>query len=523
MDRLIFQIIRLMTNTIFKKRINTLKSVLTVTFGLFIGAATAQQNVTITDAVLKDKIKGGWVGQTVGVTYGGPTEFIYNGVIIPDSVDIPWYHGYLAKTMHGVPGLYDDIYVDLTFLEKFYKHGLNVHMDTLAASLAHGAFPLDQANQVARYNYLQGVRWPNIGHWKNNPHADDIDFQIEADFIGLMTPGMPNVTTTLANNVGQIMCYGDGVYGGVYMANMYALAFINNDIVDIVNKGLEGIPSSSEFAQCMRDVIKWHQAYPQDWKRTWRLVENKWNNDLCPNGAHREFNIDAKMNAAYVIMGLLYGGGDIEKTMDISTRSGQDSDCNPSSAAGILGTMLGYSNIPSKWTSEVDDIENTPFMYTDISIKKACDMSYDLAKKNILQNGGKAIGNDFIIATKKAKELKLNDSFPGMTVQMMKELWHRFTDSYTLKFNGDGVVVVGEVKSHDGRIDADYVMEVEVFLNGKFMESFKMPAKNLIRRKDVYWNYNLSRKDNEVTIKVKNPKEGFDLHLISYAVYDKLK
>jgi hypothetical protein len=32
---------------------------------------------------------------------------------------------------------------------------------------------------------------PASGHWMNNPHADCIDFQIEADFAGLMSPGMP--------------------------------------------------------------------------------------------------------------------------------------------------------------------------------------------------------------------------------------------------------------------------------------------------------------------------------------------
>ena len=29
------------------------------------------------------------------------------------------------------------------------------------------------------------------GHPKYNIHANDIDFQIEADFIGLMSPGLP--------------------------------------------------------------------------------------------------------------------------------------------------------------------------------------------------------------------------------------------------------------------------------------------------------------------------------------------
>jgi hypothetical protein len=36
-----------------------------------------------------------------------------------------------------------------------------------------------------------------------------------------------------------------------------------------------------------------------------------------------EFNIDAKINGAYIAMGLLYGEGNIEKTTVISMRCGQ--------------------------------------------------------------------------------------------------------------------------------------------------------------------------------------------------------
>jgi hypothetical protein len=62
----------------------------------------------------------------------------------------------------------------------------------------------------------------------------------------------------------------------------------------------------------------------------------------CPEGVFNSFNIDARLNAAYVVIGLLYGQKDFYKTMDISTRCGQDSDCNPATAAGILGVMMGY-------------------------------------------------------------------------------------------------------------------------------------------------------------------------------------
>ncbi|MCS2812545.1 hypothetical protein NXX52_03900 [Bacteroides ovatus] len=42
---------------------------------------------------------------------------------------------------------------------------------------------------------------PASGHWLNNPHADDLDFQIEADFIGLMAPAMLPEALDIASRV----------------------------------------------------------------------------------------------------------------------------------------------------------------------------------------------------------------------------------------------------------------------------------------------------------------------------------
>jgi hypothetical protein len=73
---------------------------------------------------LKDKIKGGWAGQTIGVTFGGPYEFRFQGTFIGDYQSLKWYDGYLKNTMIN-PGLYDDLYMDLTF-DVFEKYGLDI-------------------------------------------------------------------------------------------------------------------------------------------------------------------------------------------------------------------------------------------------------------------------------------------------------------------------------------------------------------------------------------------------------------
>ena len=152
---------------------------------------SAPEEVSLTKEQLMDKIKGGWAGQTIGCTYGGPTEFRYSS-IINDNIPIEWPDHRIQWYYDHAPGLYDDIYMDLTFVEVFEKEGLDAPIESFAKAFSSAAYPLWHANQAARYNIQQGLMPPESGFWMNNPHSDDIDFQIEADYAGIMAPGMPN-------------------------------------------------------------------------------------------------------------------------------------------------------------------------------------------------------------------------------------------------------------------------------------------------------------------------------------------
>ena len=198
---------------------------------------------------LRDRIEGGWAGQTIGVVYGAPTEFKHQGTLIPDSQPISWGEGYVKYWWDRKPGLFDDIYNDLTFAEAFEEYGLDCTASELAMKFAYADYHLAHANQAGRYNIRQGVMPPMSGNWMNNPHADDLDFQIESDFIGLMSPGMVNKALDIADKVGHIMNSGDGFYGGAFVAGLYSAAFVLRKPSDILDAALEGIPQESSFWQ----------------------------------------------------------------------------------------------------------------------------------------------------------------------------------------------------------------------------------------------------------------------------------
>ena len=47
------------------------------------GSEPAFREISV--AELEDKIAGGWAGQMIGVSYGGPTEFRHRETIIPEN------------------------------------------------------------------------------------------------------------------------------------------------------------------------------------------------------------------------------------------------------------------------------------------------------------------------------------------------------------------------------------------------------------------------------------------------------
>ena len=246
-----------------------------------------------------------------------------------------------------------------------------------------------------------------------NLHADDIDFQIEADYIGFMCPGMPQTASGIAEKIGHIMNYGDGVYGGIFVGALYSEAYFESDIRKIIDKALLSIPAESDYFKIIKDVIKLHQQYPSDWQAAWKELEAKWGDvDIC--GAGSTFNIDAKLNGAYIVMGLLYGEGDPLKTLEITTRCGQDSDCNPSNALAVLGVIKGFSGLPENMQEGVKAISDSIFINTTYSFNSAVSSTNKYALDLIAKDGGKVTDKKIKVKTQLPVAPKNEVSFPNV-------------------------------------------------------------------------------------------------------------
>lgn len=513
--------------------------ILTLSFVLAFTSCQKKINAnkrTIPIEVLKDKIAGGWAGKMIGVSYGGPTEFVAHGFTLEDS--IKWKPSDVKFSLQE-----DDIYVQLTFMMTMDQFGIDTPAKKFQELFAKSGYKLWHANVQARKNYYDSIFPPQSGNPAYNSHADDIDFQIEADYIGLICPGMPQTANQIAGKIGHIMNYGDGVYGGIFVAALSSEAYFENDMLKIVENALRTIPTESDYSKNVNDVILLHKHYPSDWRAAWSELEKKWAGiDIC--GAGSSYNIDAKLNGAYIVMGLLYGEGDPAKTLEITTRCGQDSDCNPSSAMAVLGVVKGFSGFPKEYREHILAISDSLFTYTSYSFNKAVENTLKYAKELTVKNGGEVTDTELKIQVQTPKPCALEVSFPklifnrrvtpfekdgwefrGNWVTRMKEkdlprdrVSGNAGDEAIFSFEGTGVSIAGNWDRDCGKADIYFDGELKRTIDCYFHYCNQSPGNT-----NIYLITNLPEGKHTVRIVVKGEKrieaEGTNVYISEAIIF----
>lgn len=404
---------------------NGIKTLVMAALGAAAASCVSDGNIVeIPAEVMADKVRGGWAGKMIGVMYGRPMEFAVTDRMYTDS--IKWS----PENVVGALGE-DDIYGQMNFMATMEQYGQDVPVDSLAKNFAFAEFSLCHANLQARKNYLDGENPAALSTVVNNIHCEDIDFQIECDFIGFINPCMPQSSNRMCEKVGSIMSAADGLYAGMYVSAMHAIAYECSDIDSIVERALGAIPAESTYAACVRDVIEAHKANPADWTAAWRMLDEKWAPyDVCT--PYHSFNIDAKLNGAYVVTGLLYGGGDWYKTMSITVGCGQDTDCNTATAAAVLGIVNGYDAIPDNLKSHIPAIADSCFTYTTYSFNRAVDQSMKFIDENVTANGGSVADGVYRIKSQKPVSPAYVSGFGDMRVSELVPV----SDGTRWKFEG---------------------------------------------------------------------------------------
>jgi ADP-ribosylglycohydrolase len=343
-----------------------------------------------------DRVLGAWLGRCVGCVLGKPVEGWprariedYLGLAGEEGLDDyfplveprpegfrlhPSYPGAVRESIDGMPRD-DDLDYTILGLHVLEEHGLDFTVGDVADEwLNHMPIRLTYTAERATYrNLVNGLRPTEAAAYKN-PYREWIGAQIRADIWGYVAPGMPEAAAGLAFRDASLSHVKNGIYGEMFMAAMVSAALVTGDVHEIIEVGVSEIPSESRLAEAVRDVVSW-SGDCGDWRDAWDLVMGKY------GGYHWVHTIN---NAAFVLLGLLYGGGELWRTVSISVMAGFDTDCNGATVGSIVGAVLGARALPERWVAPLDDrVRSALSGFAESSISDLAKRTCDVGEKAV--------------------------------------------------------------------------------------------------------------------------------------------
>jgi hypothetical protein len=359
--------------------------------GIVKGTDSSDKSMGFSAEVLRDKIRGGLLGQLLGNLNGIEHEMKYinepgsvkeyipslpEGARTDDDTDLEWVY-IVAMQRHNTIMLPPHLVVQL------WKERINKRIWC--------------SNQYARQLMDIGIQPPLTGSIVINPWADfNISGQFICETFGLLAPGMPQTAARIGLNYTRVTIDAEPAQTTQLFTTMIATAFTTDDINRILDAGLSSIDAKCAIRQIVNDVRRWHRLHPNDWRTTRRLVKDKYSRH---NGAMRDKN-GYELNTASTIAALLYGRADLAETLRIAFNFGWDADNNAATSGTIIGVVKGYRWMMSKGWRIVDRYRNTTRddMPMDETITSFADRLIDLAEKVIIEKGGqKEIVNSQIV------------------------------------------------------------------------------------------------------------------------------
>jgi len=306
-------------------------------------AACAGGERTITAVDLFDRMRGMWLGQLIGNAAGRETEGLYSGAQANPAESVPWH----IKLVWDAD---DDTDIEYVALHTLFTVGFDCNSAEIAGEwLDHiTAKGIYVADKQAWSLMLDGHLPPETGSRTFNEHWYSIDAQISTEVLGAVSPGLPQTAIDLAGRFGRISNEGFAVHAAQVYAAMYAEAFFEPNVVELVRTGLEAIPASSRTSRVISDVLDWYLQDAADGALDWRATRRKlYDNYQSAGSSGRYYNwAESTINTGATILALLYGQGDFKRTVQIAVLEGWDCDCNPATAGGLLGIIHGFSGLP---------------------------------------------------------------------------------------------------------------------------------------------------------------------------------
>ena len=262
----------------------------------------------------------------------------------------------------------------------------------------------------AYMNLRRGVKAPRSGSIGENGKtaAEQIGGQIFVDTWGLICPGDPARASALAAAAASVSHDGSGVDGARFMAACIAAAYTASSLDEVLDTGLRFLPEKSDYRRVVETVRAYHRAHPAeaDFRACRAMIAREFREEAYPGGYH------IVPNAGICILAMLYGKGDLGRSIEISVMCGYDTDCNASNIGTILGVLGGLDGVPERYRRPINDLVTLSSVSGYLNLVDLSDKAKELGALSCRMYGG-ALPNGVVCP--KPGELRLDFPFPGST------------------------------------------------------------------------------------------------------------
>ena len=300
--------------------------------------------ITFSSQWLRDRIYACWLGKNIGGTLGTPYE---GGRQINDIT------GFKSKPGEPLPN--DDLDLQLVWLRAMSELGPE-HVDAQALGEYWLSYITPHWNEygIGKSNMAEGFLPPLSGELYNDAWKHSNGAWIRTEIWSCLYPANVEQAIRYAYEDASVdHGLNEGTYAAIFVAAMESSAFVVSDSRKLLEIGLSKIPEDCRVARSVNIAAA---AYDKglDWQQARSaLVEDS--QDLGW--------FQAPANVGFVVIGLLYGGGDFKKSLILAVNCGDDTDCTAATLGSLLGIMQGLEGIPGDWRAYIgDDIKTISLM-----------------------------------------------------------------------------------------------------------------------------------------------------------------
>lgn len=332
-----------------------------------------------------ERVYAGVLGKIIGVYLGRPFEGWSHEAILSKLGEVNYY----IHEKLNVPLIVtdDDISGAFTFIRALTDYGISKNITPAQIGHTWLNYLIEEqtilwwggmGNSTEHTAYLRlksGIEAPRSGSMELNGKvvSEQIGAQIFIDSWAMIAPGDPELAAEFARRASSVSHDGEAVYGAQIVAAMEAQAFVEPDLHKLLDTAVSLIPRNSVIARMIGDLREW-RARGLDWYAARKML------DSCYGYARYIGNCHIVPNHGLIILALLFGDDDFQKSLMIVNTSGWDTDCN----SGNVGCLLGIKNgLPAidrgpDWRGPVADRLFLPTADGGRSITDAVNETYHL-------------------------------------------------------------------------------------------------------------------------------------------------